>query len=71
MELAGDERRGRFSTPWTPTEFWAVTAVITDRPNTRKALNVLRSAWMPAPPPESDPAIVRARGMRMATKYIR
>ena len=49
-----------------------MTAAITDRPKTRKVLNVLRSAWMPAPPPESDPwAIVRARGMCMATKYIR
>jgi hypothetical protein len=56
----------RFSTPCTPTEFWAVTAVITDIPNTRNAENVLRSAWMPAPPPESDPAMVRARGIRMA-----
>src|SRR5437763_1569098 len=30
-------------------------------PNTPSALNVLRSAWMPAPPPESLPAIVSAR----------
>ena len=58
---------GRFSTPWTPMEFCAVTAVITDIPNTRKAEKVLRSAWMPAPPPESDPAMVRALGMRMAS----
>ena len=34
---------------------------------TPNALNVLRSAWMPAPPPESEPAIVRARGRRAST----
>src|ERR1051326_7610420 len=47
-------------TPCTPTEFCAVRAVSTDMPNTRNAENVLRSAWMPAPPPESEPAIVSA-----------
>ncbi len=57
---------GRFSTPWTPREFCAVTAVSTDMPNTRNAENVLRSAWMPAPPPESEPAMVRALGINMA-----
>ncbi len=57
---------GRFSTPWTPREFCAVTAVITDMPNTRNAENVLRSAWIPAPPPESEPAIVSALGINMA-----
>src|SRR3989442_12492889 len=45
----------------TPTVFCAVTAVIADVPNTPRAPNVLRSAWMPAPPPESEPATVRAR----------
>ena len=35
-------------------------------PNTRNAENVLRSAWMPAPPPESEPAMVRALGINMA-----
>jgi len=44
----------------TPTVFWAVTAVITLVPNTPNWWNVFKSAWMPAPPPESDPAIVRA-----------
>ena len=58
---------GRFSTPWTPREFCAVTAVMTDMPNTRKALKVLRSAWIPAPPPESDPAMVSAFGISMAS----
>ena len=51
---------GRSKMPLTPTEFCAVTAVIADIPNTPNAENVLRSAWMPAPPPESDPAMVRA-----------
>src|SRR5436190_810399 len=32
-------------------------------PNTPSAPNVFRSAWMPAPPPESLPAMVSARGM--------
>jgi hypothetical protein len=58
---------GRFSTPCTPKEFCAVTAVMTDIPNTLKAENVLRSAWMPAPPPESEPAMVRAFGISMTT----
>src|SRR5215212_3543892 len=26
-------------------------------------VNVLRSAWIPAPPPESDPAMLNARGL--------
>ena len=57
---------GRLYTPWTPTEFCAVTAVMTDMPKTRKAEKVLRSAWMPAPPPESDPATVSAFGTAIA-----
>ena len=44
----------------TPSVFWAVTAVITLVPKTPNWWNVLRSAWIPAPPPESDPAMVRA-----------
>src|SRR4249920_3832752 len=31
-------------------------------PNTPSALKVFRSAWIPAPPPESEPAIESARG---------
>src|SRR5512132_1079201 len=42
-------------------EFCTVTAVIADMPWTPWARNVLRSAWIPAPPPESDPATVRTR----------
>ncbi len=47
---------------WTPRVFWAVTAVRAVVPNTPKAWKVLRSAWIPAPPPLSDPAMVRAMG---------
>jgi len=57
----------RHSTACTPTEFCAVTAVMADMPNTRYAENVFRSAWMPAPPPESLPAIVKALGIDMAS----
>ena len=32
------------STPWTPRVFCAVRPVIADRPNTRKAVKVFRSA---------------------------
>src|SRR6266498_3392750 len=39
----------------------SVAAVIADMPWTPWARKVLRSAWMPAPPPESDPAIVSTR----------
>ena len=41
----------------TPTVFWAVIAVIAVIPWTPQAANAFRSAWMPAPPPESAPAI--------------
>ena len=50
----------------TPTVFWAVIAVIAVIPWTPQAANAFRSAWMPAPPPESEPAIERTRGMRGA-----
>ena len=48
------------STAATPSVFCAVTAVIAVRPKTPCAANVFRSAWIPAPPPESLPAIVSA-----------
>src|SRR5262249_8481861 len=50
------------STPVTPIVFWTVRAVTAEVPKTPSAENVLRSAWMPAPPPESEPAIVSAVG---------
>ena len=42
----------------TPTVFCAVIAVIAVVPCTPQRANAFRSAWMPAPPPESEPAIV-------------
>src|SRR4051812_43035161 len=50
----------------TPRVFCAVMAVIALVPNTPCAANVFRSAWMPAPPPESLPAIVSASFMSSA-----
>ena len=51
---------GSVSHARTPTVFCAVTAVMTVVPKTPNWWKVLRSAWIPAPPPESDPAMVRA-----------
>src|SRR5579871_721527 len=53
------------ATAVTAVVFCAVIAVIAVMPYTPKTLNVLRSACMPAPPPESDPAIDSARGICM------
>ena len=47
----------------TPTVFWAVTPVIAVMPCAPQLANAFRSAWMPAPPPESDPAIDSRRGV--------
>src|SRR5664279_1658249 len=47
----------------TPRVFCAVTAVTTVVPKTPKRWNVFRSAWMPAPPPESEPAMESAISM--------
>ena len=46
----------------TPRVFCAVSAAIALRPWHPRAMKVFRSAWMPAPPPESDPAMVRTTG---------
>src|SRR2546421_1129050 len=46
----------------TSRVFWAVRATIADIPCTPAAANAFRSAWIPAPPPESEPAIVKQRG---------
>ena len=48
----------------TPSVFWAVSATIALVPWTPQRANAFRSAWMPAPPPESEPAIVSATGVR-------
>ena len=50
------------TTPRTSAVFCAVTAVRAQVPYTRNAAKVFRSACAPAPPPESDPAMVRAVG---------
>ena len=50
------------STASTPTVFCAVIAVIAVIPCTPQRANAFRSAWMPAPPPESEPAIERTAG---------
>src|SRR6266568_6956180 len=50
-----------------PFVFCTVTAVMAVMPNTPSALKVFRSAWIPAPPPESKPAIVSARGLEAST----
>ena len=46
----------------TPTVFCAVKATIALIPWQPAAAKAFRSAWMPAPPPESDEAMVNARG---------
>ncbi len=51
--------------PVTATVFCQVTAVIAVMPCTPQLANAFRSAWIPAPPPESDPAIDRTRGVVM------
>ena len=50
------------TTPRTSAVFCAVTAVNAEVPCTRSAAKVLRSACAPAPPPESEPAMVSAVG---------
>ena len=42
----------------TPVVFWAVTAVIAVIAKEPREVTDLISAWMPAPPEESDPAII-------------
>ena len=46
--------------PSTPQVFCAVTAVITEAAWTPTTDMALTSAWMPAPPMESEPATVSA-----------
>ena len=53
---------GTWCTSRTSLVFCAVTAVTAVVANTPRAAIVLMSAWMPAPDPESDPAMVRTTG---------
>ena len=52
------------STPRTPVVFCAVSAVMAVSANSPWAAIVLMSAWMPAPPLESEPAIDSTAGTR-------
>src|SRR5690606_409646 len=47
--------------PSTPSVFCAVSAVIAVMAKPPSAVTVLMSAWIPAPPPESDPAMINTR----------
>ena len=58
---------GSSQAPCTTSEFCAVTAVSTLMPCTPSASIVLRSAWTPAPPPESEPATVSTRAGTVGT----
>jgi len=49
----------------TPVVFCAVMHVITEAPNTPMFENAFKSACIPAPPDESEPAIVNAIGTRL------
>lgn len=44
------------------THYIPVMAVMTLQPCTPRACMACKSAWMPAPPPESDPAMVQTMG---------
>jgi hypothetical protein len=48
----------------TATVFCTVIAVIAVVPCTPARAKAFRSAWIPAPPPESEPAIESATGTR-------
>ena len=51
--------------PLTPRVFCAVRATIADMPCAPHRAKAFRSAWIPAPPPESEDAIVSTRGTRV------
>ena len=57
-------------TPCTPSVFCAVSAVIAVAANASSAVTVLISAWIPAPPPESDPAMIRTRPTHQANAAL-
>ena len=56
---------GSSCTAVTATVFWAVSATSALIPWQPAAANAFRSAWIPAPPPESEVAMVRQRGTAM------
>src|SRR5256714_551077 len=53
---------GTSCTAVTPVVFCAVSATMAVMPWQPTAANAFRSAWIPVPPPESEPAIVKQRG---------
>ena len=55
----------------TPVVFWAVRAVTAQVANTPLAVMVLMSAWIPAPPLESLPAMVNAVLMVITSSYYK
>src|SRR5262245_35494327 len=61
---------GASCTERTSAVDWAVRATIALMPWQPSAANAFRSAWIPAPPPESEPAIVRQRGITAAEASI-
>ena len=56
---------GMGCTASTPSVFCAVIAVIAVIACAPSIVAVLISAWIPAPPPESEPATIRIRGVVM------
>ena len=62
---------GSSCTAVTAVVFWAVSATSALVPYAPAAANAFRSAWMPAPPPESDVAIVNARGTTQLPSPVR
>src|SRR5829696_2239528 len=62
---------GASCTAATSTVFWAVKATIALVPWQPSRANAFRSAWIPAPPPESEVAIVRQRGTKGTRGYHR
>ena len=54
----------------TPLVFWEVTAVIAVIAYDPRAVTVLISAWMPAPPDESDPAIINIFDLGFSLFYF-
>jgi hypothetical protein len=53
---------GTVCTPVTPTVFWTVIAAIAVVPCAPARANAFKSAWIPAPPPESEPAMESTTG---------
>ena len=61
-DLLDDELARHRMDAVTPTVLCAVSAVIAVIPCTPQRANAFRSAWIPAPPPESEPAIDSTAG---------